>query len=75
LILRIKQLLGHFFRAAKIPIGEVVATPVCRAREAAELSLGRVATGSIRVFTARQSSTLLRFCPPVPIGRLPLEFL
>jgi phosphohistidine phosphatase SixA len=36
------QVLGHFFRAAKIPIGEVVASPLCRARETAELSLGRV---------------------------------
>jgi phosphohistidine phosphatase SixA len=36
------QVLGHFFRAAKIPIGEVVASPVCRARETAELSIGRV---------------------------------
>jgi Histidine phosphatase superfamily (branch 1) len=36
------QILGQFFRAAKIPIGEVVASPVCRARETAELSLGRV---------------------------------
>ena len=36
------QVLGHFFRAAKIPVGEVVASPVCRARETAELSLGRI---------------------------------
>ena len=36
------QVLGHFFRAAKIPIGEVVASPMCRARETAELSPGRV---------------------------------
>jgi broad specificity phosphatase PhoE len=36
------QILGQFFRAEKIPIGEVVASPVCRARETAELSLGRV---------------------------------
>ena len=36
------QILGNFFRAAKIPIGEVIASPVCRARETAELSLGRV---------------------------------
>jgi broad specificity phosphatase PhoE len=36
------QILGQFFSAKKIPIGEVVASPVCRARETAELSLGRV---------------------------------
>jgi phosphohistidine phosphatase SixA len=36
------QVLAHFFRAAKIPIAEVVASPLCRARETAELSLGRI---------------------------------
>jgi hypothetical protein len=36
------QTLGYFLRAARIPISEVVASPVCRARETAELSLGRV---------------------------------
>jgi phosphohistidine phosphatase SixA len=36
------RLLGSFFRLAKIPIGEVAASPLCRARETAELSVGRI---------------------------------
>jgi phosphohistidine phosphatase SixA len=36
------QIIGYFFRAAKISIGEVVASPVCRARETAELAFGHV---------------------------------
>jgi phosphohistidine phosphatase SixA len=36
------RLLGQFFRRATIPVGEVLASPLCRARETAELSVGRV---------------------------------
>jgi broad specificity phosphatase PhoE len=36
------RLLGQFFRRAKIPVGEVLASPLCRARETAELSVERV---------------------------------
>jgi phosphohistidine phosphatase SixA len=36
------RLLGQFFRRASIPVGEVLASPLCRTRETAELSVGRV---------------------------------
>ena len=36
------RLLGQFIRESRIPIGEVLSSPLCRARETAELSVGRV---------------------------------
>ena len=36
------RLLGHFLKSANIPVGEVLASPICRARETAELSVGRI---------------------------------
>jgi len=36
------RLLGQFLRATKIPIGEVLSSPICRARETAIAAIGRV---------------------------------
>lgn len=35
-------MIGQIFRLARIPVGHVVASPICRARQTAELAFGRI---------------------------------